>query len=238
MSNHLIINTYSVLSDEIAQILSVGKERARQAVEREKARTYWEVGGLLQAHLVENKGRTGYGKQLIPRLAKAVGVSERVLYESLQFHRNFPILRARAELTWSHYRTLMKIPGEADRYFFAQEANRLGWSSRELALQIQAGSLTVESEDESQPERGTQLQAKRGRLYTYRLIEAPAERGLRLDLGFGILLEWPLDRLDKPEEDTFVESVREQGDKDRNTGFWRFGASGQPFIRTRRTWSA
>ncbi len=212
MSNQLIINTYSVLRDEIAQILSAGKERARQAVEREKARTYWEVGGLLQAHLLVNKDRAGYGKQVIPRLAKAVGVGERILYESLRFHRTFPILHARAELTWAHYRTLMKIPGEADRYFFAQEANRLGWSSRELALQIQAGSLTAEGEERKQPERGTELQAKRGRLFTYRLIEAPSGRGLRLDLGFGILLEWPLDRLNKPQEGTFVESVREPGD--------------------------
>ena len=42
--NSLIINTYSALRNEIAQVLAAGKERARQAVEREKARTYWEVG--------------------------------------------------------------------------------------------------------------------------------------------------------------------------------------------------
>ena len=32
------------------------------------------------------------------------GVSERILYGSLRIHRTFPILHARAELTWAHYR--------------------------------------------------------------------------------------------------------------------------------------
>ncbi len=64
------------------------------------------------------------------------------------------------------------------------------------------------------------LQAKRGRHYTYRLIEAPGGRGLRLDLGFGILLKRPLNRLEKPREGTFVEVVRRPGD-------------GEPFFRLR-----
>ena len=210
--NSLIMNTYSALRDEVAQVLASGKERARQAVEREKARTYWEVGGLIQGHLLANKDRADYGKQLVPRLAKAVGISERILFESLRFHRTFPILHARAELTWNHYRMLMKIPEEADRYLFAKEADRQGWSSRELAAQIQAGSLP--SKSVQQPQKGpiTRLQAKRGHPFIYRLIEAPGGRGLRLDLGFGILLQRPLDRLDNPEQGTFVEAVRGPGE--------------------------
>ena len=149
---------------------------------------------------------------MVPRLAKAVGVSERILYESLRFHRSFPILHARAELTWNHYRTLMKISKDTDRYLFANEADIHGWSSRELAAQIHAGSLPTKSV--KQPQKGPvpRLRAKRGRPWTYRLIEAPWGRGLRLDLGFGILLERPLDRLDNPEQGTFVEAVRGPGD--------------------------
>ena len=211
-SNHISINTYTALRDEVAKVLASGKERARQAVEREKARTYWEVGGLIQAHLLANKDRADYGRHLVPRVANSVGISERVLYESLQFYRSFPILRARAELTWSHYRTLMKIPSDKKRYLFEKEADRHGWSSRELAAQIQAGSLPAKSVQ--QPEKGpiTRLQAKRGHPFTYRLIEAQGGRGLRLDLGFGILLKRPLDRLEKPREGTFVEVVRRPGD--------------------------
>ena len=205
------INTYTALRDEVTKVLSAGKERARQAVEREKARTYWEVGVLIQAHLLANDTRAGYGKYMVPRLAQAVGISERILYESLQFYRSFPILRARAELTWSHYRTLMKVPSDNKRYLFAKEADRHGWTSRELAAQIQAGTLPAKSVQ--QPEKGqvARLQAKRGRLFTYRLIEAPSERGLRLDLGFGILLKRSLNRLGNPEEGTFVEAVRRPG---------------------------
>ena len=101
--------------------------------------------------------------------------------QPLRFHRTFPILHARAELTWNHYRTLMKITSDDDRYLFAKEADRQGWSSRELAAQIQAGSLPAKGFN--QPKQGpvARLQAKRGRLSTYRLIEAPGGRGLRLD---------------------------------------------------------
>ena len=206
------INTYTALRDEVAKALASGKERARQAVEREKARTYWEVGGLIQAHLVSNKANPGYGNQVIARLAKGVEISERILYESLRFHRSFPILNARSKLTWNHYRKLIKLPSDNKRYLFAKEADRQGWTSRELAAQIQAGSLPTKSLQ--QPEKGpvTRLQAKRGRLYTYRLIEAPGGRGLRLDLGFGILLKRSLNRLGNPEEGSFVEAVRGPGD--------------------------
>ena len=206
--NPLIINTYSALRDEVAKVLSAGKERARQAVEREKARTYWQVGGLIQAHLLVINAKAAYGDQVMGRLAKAVGISERILYESLRFHRSFPILHARSKLTWTHYRRLIKLPSDDERYLFAQKSDRYGWSTRELAAQIQAGSLPSKSVQQPQKCPITRLQAKRGHPFIYRLIEAPGGRGLRLDLGFGILLKRSLNRLDKPREGTFVEAVR------------------------------
>ena len=212
MPNFPIANTYSALRGEVAKVLSAGKERARQAVEREKVRTYWEVGGLIQAHLLAIKAKAGYGDQVIARMAKDVGISERILYESLRFHRSFPILHARSKLTWTHYRRLIKLPSDDERYLLSQKADRYGWSTRELAAQIHAGSLPTKSVQ--QPENGPiiRLQAKRGHLFNYRLIEAPAGRGLRLDLGFGILLERPLDRLENPQEGTLVEAVKQPGD--------------------------
>ena len=78
-SNHISINTYTALRDEVAKVLASGKERARSGrVESEKARTYWEVGGLIQAHLLANKDRADYGRHLVPRVANSVGISERV----------------------------------------------------------------------------------------------------------------------------------------------------------------
>ena len=165
---------------------------------------------MIQAHLLANKARGDYGKKLIPRLSNSVGISERVLYESLQFYRSFPILHSRSKLTWKHYRRLIKLPPDDERYLYVKEPDRHGLSSRELAVQIQARSLPVGSIKQSENGPMAQLRAKRGRLFTYRLIEAPAERGLRLDLGFGIHLKRPLDRLDNPEEGTLVETVRTQ----------------------------
>ncbi len=212
MPNFPIVNTYSALRGEVAKVLSAGKERARQAVEREKVRTYWEVGGLIQAHLLAIKAKAGYGDQVIARMAKDVGISERILYESLRFHRSFPILHARSKLTWTHYRRLIKLPSDDERYLLAQKADRYGWSTRELAAQIHACSLPPKSLKQPQQSPVARLRAKRGQPWTYRLIETPGGRGLRLDLGFGILLKRPLDRLDNPQEGTLVEAVRGPGD--------------------------
>ena len=51
MSNLPVPSDYTVLREEILQIISAGKDRARAAVEREKVRTYWEIGRVLHGHL-------------------------------------------------------------------------------------------------------------------------------------------------------------------------------------------
>ena len=51
MSNLPVPSDYTVLREEILQIISAGKDRARSAVEREKVRTYWEIGRVLHGHL-------------------------------------------------------------------------------------------------------------------------------------------------------------------------------------------
>ena len=49
---------------------------------------------------IDRRRRTGVrGREKLGVLAKVVGISERISCESLRFHRTFPILRARAELT-------------------------------------------------------------------------------------------------------------------------------------------
>ncbi|MCZ6632140.1 MAG: DUF1016 N-terminal domain-containing protein, partial [bacterium] len=83
---------YAELRDQIAQILTEGKERARRAVERETVRTAWEIGHLVHNHLLSESDRADYGEQLVLRLSQDVGIDWRKLYEMLKFYRLFPIL--------------------------------------------------------------------------------------------------------------------------------------------------
>ncbi|OGG49509.1 MAG: hypothetical protein A3F84_08585 [Candidatus Handelsmanbacteria bacterium RIFCSPLOWO2_12_FULL_64_10] len=98
MTNQPVLATYPALREEVVQILQEGKERARQAVEREKVQTYWEVGRVLHTHLLAYRERANYREQVLARLAQDVGMSQRLLYQMLELYRAFPILHARAKL--------------------------------------------------------------------------------------------------------------------------------------------
>ena len=56
------------LAETIRQEIEAGKERAYLAMEQEKRLTYWNVGKHLKEHLLQNEGRAGYGKNLIPQI--------------------------------------------------------------------------------------------------------------------------------------------------------------------------
>lgn len=54
-----------------------------------------------------------------------------------QFYLMFPKRYAlRSELSWTHYRLLMRVSNEDARNFYANEAVKSGWSSRQLERQI------------------------------------------------------------------------------------------------------
>ena len=53
------------------------------------------------------------------------------------FYQAFPIRDAlRPELSWTHYRTLLKVESEAARYWYMAEAAAQGWTTRALERQI------------------------------------------------------------------------------------------------------
>jgi endonuclease YncB( thermonuclease family) len=215
MPTHLIPSDYLSLREEVVRLLLSGRARAQQAVEREKAQTYWEIGRRLHAHVLANKARADYGEQVMARLAEDVKINQRVLYEMLEFHRAFPILRSSAKLTWTHYRRLTRIPAKAERRFYAQEAARSGWTVQELEDRIRADVFRKgekEAEMVLAKTDGPPLSPKRGRLYTYRLLRRPTAHGgpgeVRLDLGFEVHLTHALDGASRP--GAVVESVREE----------------------------
>ena len=54
-----------------------------------------------------------------------------------QFYLTFPIRDAlRSELSWTHYRLLMRVENENAREFYMQEAVKSQWSTRQLERQI------------------------------------------------------------------------------------------------------
>lgn len=216
MSTSLLLDPYAALHQEILQVLLEGKRRARQAVEQEKVRTYWKIGQGLHTHLVQHGERAGYGEQLMARLAADLDLGERLLYEGVALYRAFPILHTYSKLSWSHYRELLRIPAHKERKFYAQQADRAGWSVRQLRTQIKGNAFALPSAQDGQVqvvqvEAGPPLVPRKGRLYTYRLVAAPRSRELRLDLGFRVRRALDLENLEGAGPGAVVASVREPG---------------------------
>ena len=104
--------------------------------------TYWNIGKMI----VEEQGgnaKAKYGNKLISELSKQMtydfgkGFDERNLRKIRQFYLMYPIWDSvRPELTWTHYRILMRVEEEHIRNFYMQEAIKGNWSVRQLERQI------------------------------------------------------------------------------------------------------
>lgn len=54
-----------------------------------------------------------------------------------QFYLTFPNSHAlRDELSWTHYRMLMRVENEKARQFYTEESIKSNWSTRQLERQI------------------------------------------------------------------------------------------------------
>jgi endonuclease YncB( thermonuclease family) len=201
----IVPKSYNTLRRSVAEILAEGRQRAEQAVEQEKVTTYWEVGKVLQEHLLDHRDRADYGGQVITRLASDMEISDRRLYEMLKFHRQFPILHAHAELGLTHYRMVLSLKNPVERGFYLDQTEKNGWSTRELKSQIRSGAYRRSL---AEPERPSTPVPTRGRLYTYR-IRALEGDAVVVDLGFSHERRLPRSSAQNLKPGDLVESTRE-----------------------------
>lgn len=134
------------LEDLVAQIaheIEVARGQVRQAVNRAMVQSYWQIGRLIVEHEQQGESRAAYGKQqlkvlsqqLTERLGKGFDVGN--LRNMRQFYQCFPIRDAvRSELSWTHYRRLMRLENTSAREWYLQEAISQNWSARALDRQI------------------------------------------------------------------------------------------------------
>jgi predicted nuclease of restriction endonuclease-like (RecB) superfamily len=148
---HLIPDTppLSGLLDALRELIQQGRQQALRAVDRVQVQTCWEIG----RHIVEfeqgGEARAAYGKKLLPSLAESLtrefgkGFDERNLRNMRAFYQAFPIWYAvRTELSWTHYRALLRVSNKEAREWYVNEAASQNWSARALDRQI--GTLYYE----------------------------------------------------------------------------------------------
>ena len=127
----------------IRNVLIESRKRAYSAVNVEMLYAYWKIGYLIVEDEQKGNKTALYGKAIIEKLSEKLksefgkGYDVRNLRNLRKFYLVFQKWNAvRTELTWTHYRTLLKVKDESARNWYLEEAIKESWSSRQLDRQI------------------------------------------------------------------------------------------------------
>jgi predicted nuclease of restriction endonuclease-like (RecB) superfamily len=133
----------SRLFERVREILNAARSNVARSVNTEMVRAYWQIGQAIVEDEQQGEERAGYGEQIIQSLSARLkaeglkGFGRRNLAWMREFYLKFQNLHAlRAELSWTHYRLLLKVESDAAREFYETETVAGNWSTRELERQI------------------------------------------------------------------------------------------------------
>lgn len=131
------------LAGQIAEIVQQARGQVRQSVNQAMVACYWEIGRLIVEHEQQGQARAAYGQRQLAELSARLtaqfgrGFDERNLRNMRLFFQCFPIRNAvRTELSWTHYRTLLRVENPIARDWYLREAIGQNWSVRALERQI------------------------------------------------------------------------------------------------------
>jgi hypothetical protein len=127
--------------NNIRNVLVTARQKVYTAVNFAMVEAYWEIGRQIMES--QESQRAEYGTGLIKYLAERLtrefgkGFDESSLRRIRQFYQVFPIRATLShELSWSHYRLLMRIDNEPPHEFYLKECVESNWSVRQLERQI------------------------------------------------------------------------------------------------------
>lgn len=140
------------LYGQIRSILNEARSSAYRAVNFAMVKAYWRIGMLIVEHEQAGESRAEYGKAVLEELSEKLtvefgkGFSVQNLRYMRQFYQLFRKHHAvrgesidkalRPELSWTHYRLLLRIENDKARQWYLNEAASQNWSTRQLDRQI------------------------------------------------------------------------------------------------------
>jgi len=147
-----------VLYERIASVIRAARTNIVRAVDTTMVKAYWHIGNYIVEEEQKGEKKAGYGKSILK------SVSEKLTLEfgsgfsitNLEYIRKFyliyspyadnqkphtlceelPAPKFNPNLSWSHYRTLMRVSRTEARQFYEVEAAKNRWSARQLERQI------------------------------------------------------------------------------------------------------
>jgi len=131
---------------DIRQMLRQARQQAYSAVNSAMVEAYWKIGRRIVEEEQKGSQRAEYGEGLIKELSRQLtgefgkGFSVANLKNFRQFYLTFPnsekSYALRSQLTWTHYRLIMRVESPTAREYYLQEAATQSWSTRQLERNI------------------------------------------------------------------------------------------------------
>jgi len=129
--------------NNIRDILQTARDRTYKQVNFIMVEAYWNIGKQIVEEEQNGKHRAKYGSALIKELSKRLtlefgkGFTSTNLKMMRQFYNTFPNSHTLCDqLTWSHYRLIIRVQNQNAREWYMNEAVQSNWSVRALERQI------------------------------------------------------------------------------------------------------
>lgn len=137
-----------IFVQDILALLRNARSKTYRSINIIMIEAYWQIGKRIIEEEQKGFSRAAYGSGLLKELSKALtgefgkGFSIANLKNFRQFYLIFPEIgksyAVRSELTWTHYRSLMRVSNTAARNYYLKEASEQNWSTRELDRNIKS----------------------------------------------------------------------------------------------------
>lgn len=184
---------------DVELILQKARDNAYRQINFIMVEAYWHIGKRIVEEEQRGEARAQYGSYLIQSLSKRLtetfgkGFTTTNLKMMRQFYHAFPNSHTLCDqLSWSHYRLIMRIENTQARLWYMEESVASNWSVRALERQINSFYYErILASKEKQP-----------------IIEEAVEKTKDLQLTAKDLIKDPyvLEFLDLKQNDGFYES--------------------------------
>lgn len=137
----------SRLLDDVRAILRQARGKVYAAANAAMVDAYWQIGRRIVEEEQGGAARAEYGAQLVRNLARALGeefgkgLSVANLKNFRKFYLTFPDAGKSytlcSQLSWSHWRLIMRVENPQARDYYIEETARQQWSARVLGRAIE-----------------------------------------------------------------------------------------------------
>ncbi len=129
--------------NKVKSILDEARANVYRVANTKMVQAYWGIGQMIVEEEQKGSNRAEYGQSLLSVLSEKLasdygkGFDESNLRNMRKFYLVYQKHDAlRPELSWTHYRILMRLEREDAREFYLQESLEGNWSTRQLDRQI------------------------------------------------------------------------------------------------------